>query len=139
MCASRDAFLGYAETTERGSLARKVAFPQNPRSFPNSDPRPICRDKLALKTSRRYRHRRIFGYAQVKWYREGAKRELVRSMLAKSMLSRLDLYPRFGQTLWSHTLRRPTKLSLLSFVSNSFVSGALPDVCEMWSTIFACF
>lgn len=46
--------------------------------------------------------------AFVKWYREGCKRDMVRSLLAKSMVSSVDVYPTFGQTLWfEHELQNP--------------------------------
>ena len=46
--------------------------------------------------------------ALVNWYREGAKRELVKGMLAKSMLSTVTVYPRFGSTCWFEVeLRNP--------------------------------
>ena len=38
--------------------------------------------------------------ALVKWYREGYKRDMVRSLLAKSMRRRVRIYPSFGQTAW---------------------------------------
>lgn len=38
--------------------------------------------------------------ALTQWYREGAKKEMVRGMLAKSMLSAVPIYPRFGTTCW---------------------------------------
>jgi Ca2+-binding EF-hand superfamily protein len=38
--------------------------------------------------------------ALTQWYREGAKKEMVRGMLAKSMLSAVQIYPRFGTTCW---------------------------------------
>ncbi|KAH8058941.1 Ca2-binding protein [Aureococcus anophagefferens] len=36
----------------------------------------------------------------VEWYREGSKRDMVRGMLAKSMLVTVPIYPTFGTTAW---------------------------------------
>lgn len=47
--------------------------------------------------------------ALVKWYREGFKRDMVRSLLASSMVANVDLYPTFGQTAWfEHSLHNPS-------------------------------
>jgi len=46
--------------------------------------------------------------ALVKWYREGAKREMVRGLLAKSMVSSVAIFPAFGETLWwEHEIHNP--------------------------------
>ena len=46
--------------------------------------------------------------ALVSWYRQGAKRDLVRGMLAKAALKTIRVYPRFGTTCWFEVeLRNP--------------------------------
>ncbi|KAJ8607018.1 hypothetical protein CTAYLR_006253 [Chrysophaeum taylorii] len=46
--------------------------------------------------------------ALVKWYREGAKRDMVKSMLRKAMVTTVTIHPSFGETAWfEHAVTNP--------------------------------